>query len=111
MDAQGGKTIFCKMARPGQGEGKRGQGMVRAGHREGQRGQPECFFPPQPGSWFQRESHAAPETLWPSTFLAGLTASVLMPVPLISERLSLYGEHSAHPQHHQGHGDHVLHRG
>ena len=67
MDAQGGKTIFCKMARPGQGEGKRGQGMVRAGHREELRGQPECFFPPQPGSWFQRESHAAPETLWPST--------------------------------------------
>ena len=58
MDAQGGKTIFCKMARPGQGEGKRGQGMVRAGHREGLRGQPECFFPPQPGSWFLRESHA-----------------------------------------------------
>ena len=34
MDAQGGKTIFCKMARPGQGEGKRGQGMVRAGYLE-----------------------------------------------------------------------------
>ena len=62
MDAQGGKTIFCKMARPGQGEGKRGQGMVRAGHREGLRGQPECFFPPQPGSWFWRESHAAPRS-------------------------------------------------
>ena len=63
MDAQGGKTIFCKMARPGQGEGKRGQGMVRAGHREGLRGQPECFFPPQPGSWFRRESHAETDPL------------------------------------------------
>ena len=37
-----------------------------------------------------------------------LSCSVLMLVPLISERLSVYGEHDTHPQHHQRHGDRVL---
>ena len=52
-----------------------------------------------------------PPTWWPMGASWPRSCSVLTTVPLISERLSVYGEHNAHPQHHQGHGDRVLSRG